>query len=239
MGLFGRAVGCALVCAAVAGCVGGGRVLPHEDADMRALYARAYGGEQGPPSSGAMDVRMARFCERLADGAVFGSADRRLRACLQTAEAEGLLSGVLAERDCDGPGCGGRIAVEARVPPPLNPAWSGTAAAGIERVFPRLANPDVLVYVYPHVATQLGVGVPGYLTAMPLFGRVEYALPGEVVSTVPPAEWPAWEPQGVVQATGSARAGEGVGGGPEEGPGGAVEAGETEPAGRAPGVTEE
>ena len=233
MGSIGRAAWCVLVCAAVAGCVGGGRVLPREDGDMRALYARAYGGEQQPPSSGPMDVRMARFCERLAGGVVFGSAAARLRACLETAAAEGLLSGVLEQRDCEEPGCGGRIAVEARVPPPLNPAWSGTAAAGIERVFPRLANPDVMVYVYPHVATQLGVGVPGYLTAMPLFERVEYALPGEVVSTVPPGEWPAWEPAGVTHATAAAPSGDGRA--PDE----AIRAGEPAAADRAAGAPEQ
>lgn len=196
MGSIGRAIACGLVCAAVAGCVGGGRVLPLEDTDMRALYARAYGGERGPPSSGPMDVRMARFCERLASAAVFGSAAARLRACLEAAGEAGLLSGVPETPGCAGAGCGDGVRVEARMPPPLNPAWSGTAAAGVERVFPRLPNPDVLVYVYPHVATPLGVGVPGYLTALPLFGRTEYALPGERVSTVPPAEWPAWETAG-------------------------------------------
>ena len=76
----------------------------------------------------------------------------------------------------------------------MHPDWSAATAAGVERTFPRLANPDVLVYVYPHVATPLGVGVPGYLTALPLFERVEYALPGERVSSLPPSEWPVWEP---------------------------------------------
>ena len=189
---FGRAVGCVLV-AAVAGCVGGGRVLPLEDTDMRALYARAYGGDQAPPASGPMDVRIARFCGRLADGVRFGSRRARLEGCLEAAAEEGLVTGLVERPGCEGAGCGNGLAVEARLPPPLNPEWSAAAAAGVERTFPRLANPDVLVYVYPHVATPLGVGVPGYLTALPLFERVEYALPGERVSGLPPSEWPAWE----------------------------------------------
>ena len=193
MGSFGRAVGCVAFCAAVAGCVGGGRVLPLEDTDMRALYARAYGGEPGPPSSGPMDVRMARLCAELAAGTVFGSVRARLKRCLETAAQAGLLSGAPEAADCAGADCPDALTVEARLPPPLHPEWSGAAAAGIGRTFPRLANPDVLVYVYPHVATPLGVGVPGYLTALPLFERTEYALPGERISTVPPGEWPAWE----------------------------------------------
>ena len=189
---IGRAAGCVLV-AAVAGCVGGGRVLPLEDTDMRALYARAYGGEAAPPASGPMDVRIARFCARLAGGVRFGSPRARLARCLEAAAGEGLVTGLVERRDCEGAGCGDGLAVAARLPPPLNPDWSAAAAAGVERTFPRLANPDVLVYVYPHVATPLGVGVPGYLTALPLFERVEYALPGERVSSLPPSEWPVWE----------------------------------------------
>ena len=191
---IGRAIGCVLV-AAVAGCVGGGRVLPLEDTDMRALYARAYGGEAGPAASGPMDVRIARFCARLADGARFGSPRARLERCLAAAAEEELLTGLVERPGCEGPGCRDGLAVEARLPPPLHPDWSASAAAGVERTFPRLANPDVLVYVYPHVATPLGVGVPGYLTALPLFERVEYALPGERVSGLPPSEWPVWEAQ--------------------------------------------
>ena len=218
---IGRAVGCVLV-AAVAGCVGGGRVLPLEDTDMRALYARAYGGEGAPAASGPMDVRIARFCGRMADRVRFGSARARLEACLEAAAEEGLLTGLVERPDCEGIDCGDGLAVEARLPPPLNPEWSAAAAAGVERTFPRLANPDVLVYVYPHVATPLAVGVPGYLTALPLFERVEYALPGERVSSLPPSEWPVWETEGSVDESAPpepesrAEAGEAPGG-PEEG----------------------
>ena len=200
----GRAAGCVLV-AAVAGCVGGGRVLPLEDTDMRELYARAYGGDGPPAASGPMDVRIARLCGRLAERVRFGSPRARLERCLEAAAEEELLTG-LVERpaSCPGPRCGTGLVVEARLPPPLNAEWSASAAAGVGRTFPRLANPDVLVYVYPHVATPLGVGVPGYLTALPLFERTEYALPGERVSGLPPSEWPAWEVEDVPADGGSA-----------------------------------
>ena len=212
---IGCAVGCALV-AAVAGCVGGGRVLPKEDIGMRALYARAYGGEAAPAASGPMDVRIARFCARLAGGVRLGSRRGRLERCLAAAADAGLVTGLVERPGCPGGGCPDGLAVEARVPPPLNPEWSAAAAAGAERTFPRLANPDVLVYVYPHVATPLAVGVPGYLTALPLFERVEYALPGERVSSLPPSEWPAWEPGGAAGPGARAATAEAGGAEPEE-----------------------
>jgi conjugative transfer region lipoprotein (TIGR03751 family) len=43
--------------------------------------------------------------------------------------------------------------------------------------FPRLPNPDLVMYVYPHLAgTQ--APVPGYSTVFPLY-ESQYALPGE------------------------------------------------------------
>jgi len=48
--------------------------------------------------------------------------------------------------------------------------------------FPRLPNPTLVMYVFPHLAGQERVPVPGYATTFPLYTRVEYALPGEVTS---------------------------------------------------------
>jgi len=50
----------------------------------------------------------------------------------------------------------------------------------IDALFPRLPNPTLVMYVYPHLAGADGVGVPGYATSFPLYERVHYALPGEV-----------------------------------------------------------
>ncbi len=192
------AAGAVLAALLLGGCVGGGAVLPPSETSLEELYREAYGTADPAPASGPMDVRMRAFCERFARttrlrAALVGPSPVRVRECLETAAAEGLLSGILEQRDCEGLACTGAFVVEERWPPPLHPGWSGSAVSGLDAVFPRLANPDVLVYVYPHVATPLGVGVPGYVTALPLFERTEYALPGEAVSTVPPAEWPAWE----------------------------------------------
>lgn len=48
----------------------------------------------------------------------------------------------------------------------------------IESQFPRLPNPDLVMYVFPHLSEQ-GYPVPGYSTVIPLYETVEYALPGE------------------------------------------------------------
>ena len=59
------------------------------------------------------------------------------------------------------------------------PAYARSAANELELLFPRLPNPDVYIYVPPHLATGERVPVPGYTTAVPLYERVEYALPEE------------------------------------------------------------
>lgn len=48
----------------------------------------------------------------------------------------------------------------------------------IEVLFPTLPNPQLILYVFPHLGED-GAPVPGYATAFPLYEQVEYALPGE------------------------------------------------------------
>lgn len=50
----------------------------------------------------------------------------------------------------------------------------------IKAMFPRLPNPTLVMFVFPHLAGPEGVPVPGYATSFPMYERVEYALPGEV-----------------------------------------------------------
>ena len=59
-------------------------------------------------------------------------------------------------------------------------AYTRTAANELAFLFPRLPNPDIYIHVLPHLATAARVPVPGYTTAVPLYERVEYALPGEL-----------------------------------------------------------
>lgn len=59
-------------------------------------------------------------------------------------------------------------------------SYTRTAQNEIETLFIRLPNPDLILYVFPHLATEEAIPVPGYSTVFPLYERVIYALPGEV-----------------------------------------------------------
>ena len=50
----------------------------------------------------------------------------------------------------------------------------------IDVLFPRLPNPTLVMYVFPHLAGETQAPVPGYATAFPMYEQVEHALPGEV-----------------------------------------------------------
>ena len=49
----------------------------------------------------------------------------------------------------------------------------------IGALLPRLANPTLVMFVFPHLAGSKGVPVPGYATSFPMYDGAEYALPGE------------------------------------------------------------
>lgn len=57
--------------------------------------------------------------------------------------------------------------------------YTRTARNEIHRQFQRLPNPDLVMYVYPHLAGTDPVPVPGYTTVFPLHQRIQYAMPGE------------------------------------------------------------
>lgn len=65
--------------------------------------------------------------------------------------------------------------------PALNAAYTRTAQNEIYRQFKRLPNPDLVMYVFPHLAGTDPVPVPGYSTVFPLYQRIQYAMPGERV----------------------------------------------------------
>lgn len=62
--------------------------------------------------------------------------------------------------------------------PPQVP-YSRSAANELHSLFVRLPNPDLLLYVYPHLSGGQQAPVPGYSTVLPFYQRVHYALPGE------------------------------------------------------------
>ncbi|VXD06808.1 putative lipoprotein [Enterobacterales bacterium 8AC] len=89
-------------------------------------------------------------------------------------------------------GSSGRTATEARstlrrglteedsaVRQVIEESYTRTAENEIQQVFPRLPNPDMVIYIYPHMAGNTPAPVPGYSSVFPLYSQVQYALPGE------------------------------------------------------------
>ena len=58
-------------------------------------------------------------------------------------------------------------------------SYTRNAENEVDRLFVRLPNPDLIMYVFPHLAGDRPVPVPGYSTVFPLYEHVQYALPGE------------------------------------------------------------
>jgi len=73
---------------------------------------------------------------------------------------------------------------------PARAMRSGSGAPGGQ--FARLPNPDLEMYVYPHLAKGK-YPIPGYTTVFPMFESVQYALPGEVPPPAPAPLPPATE----------------------------------------------
>lgn len=55
----------------------------------------------------------------------------------------------------------------------------------LDRHFPRLPNPTLVMYVFPHLAGPERVPIPGYATTFTLYRHTEYALPGETHAEEP------------------------------------------------------
>ncbi len=73
-------------------------------------------------------------------------------------------------------------------------SYTRNSQTELDTRFPRLPNPTLVMYVFPHLAGPSRVPVPGYSTTFPMYERDEYALPGEVpvpaMRTVPAVEPP-------------------------------------------------
>ncbi|WP_142418294.1 TIGR03751 family conjugal transfer lipoprotein [Citrobacter braakii] len=61
----------------------------------------------------------------------------------------------------------------------LEESYTRDAQNEIQQLFPRLPNPDMVIYIYPHMAGNEPVPVPGYSSVFSFYSRVQYALPGE------------------------------------------------------------
>lgn len=61
----------------------------------------------------------------------------------------------------------------------LEESYTRDAQNEIQQFFPRLPNPDMVIYIYPHMAGNEPAPVPGYSSVFSFYSRVQYALPGE------------------------------------------------------------
>ena len=57
--------------------------------------------------------------------------------------------------------------------------YTRDAYTELEARFPRLPNPTLIMYIFPHLSAE-GTPVPGYSTMFPLYEKPHYALPGEI-----------------------------------------------------------
>lgn len=67
------------------------------------------------------------------------------------------------------------------------PNYDASLPAHPERMrhlYPKLPNPELYLYVFPHAVGEAGAVIPGYYTRFPMYERDHYALPGETVETV-------------------------------------------------------
>lgn len=97
------------------------------------------------------------------------------RDCIRKAEAKGLVVDEVDSLSASAPG----VRPASEQADPLYEDYTRTSANEIKVLFPRLPNPDISLFIYPHLATKNEVPIPGYATVIPLYGQVEYALPGE------------------------------------------------------------
>lgn len=57
--------------------------------------------------------------------------------------------------------------------------YTREAATELSTRFPRVPNPTLVMYVFPHLARDMPV--PGYVTTFPTWESAPFALPGETV----------------------------------------------------------
>jgi len=57
--------------------------------------------------------------------------------------------------------------------------YTRTERKELKGLFPRLPNPDMCMYVFPHLSSE-GATIPGYSSCFSLYDKNHYALPGEM-----------------------------------------------------------
>ena len=58
-------------------------------------------------------------------------------------------------------------------------SYTRSEAKELHGLFPRLPNPDLCMYIYPHLSSEQAT-IPGYSSCFSLYNQNQYALPGEM-----------------------------------------------------------
>lgn len=69
-------------------------------------------------------------------------------------------------------------ATDVQAAPAVQARYTRTAQNEIYRQFHRLPNPDLVMYVFPHLVARTRHRCPA-TTVFPLYQQIHYALPGE------------------------------------------------------------
>ncbi len=69
----------------------------------------------------------------------------------------------------------------ANAPAPNYSDYTRSEAKELNGLFPRLPNPDLCMYVFPHLSGE-NATVPGYTSCFAMYDTNQYALPGEMMA---------------------------------------------------------
>ncbi|AEG00437.1 TIGR03751 family conjugal transfer lipoprotein [Methylomonas methanica] len=62
---------------------------------------------------------------------------------------------------------------------PSSTPYTQSVGQAFQQQFPRLKNPTLIMYVFPHLSRDGRTPVPGYATGFSFYETIEFALPGE------------------------------------------------------------
>lgn len=155
------AAGTATVGLSLIGCASQDTILPTQDQNMLNIYREALADTPGT----SVISNSEAICTDL-------DLDETLEQCEETLEAHAKARYSVIDSSSE--------------PQKLSYiSYTREQKTEIENLFPRLANPDLVIYVYPHLATRVRAPIPGYSTVIPLYERVEYRMPGENLAETP------------------------------------------------------
>ena len=157
-----KTMGFLAVTAALAGCATQETILPPAEREMSEIYREAMNEVQAPVLE---TFNPQAICEDLELEGPLAACQKKLEAHAQAAYRQ--------------------IDANPREQPLDYLEYTRTTRSELDNLFPRLENPDLVIYVYPHLATRTRAPIPGYTTVVPLYERIEYRLPGESLLNTP------------------------------------------------------